>query len=97
MPGLHCVATIDMYAEFVITMTVPAGGLLLIYVFYRARLWRIGRSGAATEDDPDTEKGALRKQADSLEDADAMAARQARDLCIWLAIGWLFMVKRLVL
>ena len=90
-------ATIDMYAEFVITMTVPAGGLLLIYVFYRARLWRIERSGAATEDDPDTEKGALHKQTDSLEDADAMAAGRARDLCVWLAIGWLFMVKPLVL
>ena len=85
-----------MYAEFVITMTVPAVGLLLIYIFYRARLWRIERSGAATEDDPDAEKGALHKQTNSLEDADAMAARQARDLCIWLAIGWLFMVKRLV-
>jgi hypothetical protein len=86
-----------MYAEFVIPMTVPAGGLLLIYVFYRAQRWRIEQSGAATEDDPDTEKGALHKQTNSLEDADAMAARQARDLCIWLAIGWLFMVTRLAL
>ena len=82
MPGLHCVATIDMYAEFVITMTVPAGGLLLIYVFYRARLWQIDpdRSAAATEDDPEMETGALCKQTDSLEDADAMAARQARGM-----------------
>jgi hypothetical protein len=29
-----------------------------------------------------------------LEDAGVMASQGARDLCAWLAIGWLFMVNK---
>jgi hypothetical protein len=92
--GLHCVADIDMYSEFVITMTIPAIGLLFIFLFYHGWLWRIQRLTAAASDSLDAETGALQKQGDSLEDTDALASHGARDLCAWLAIGWLFMVKQ---
>jgi hypothetical protein len=83
-----------MYSEFIITMIIPAVGLLLIFLFYRGWLWRIGRSAAAADGDLDAEKGPLQKQSDSQEDTNAMASHGARDLCAWLAIGWLFMVSK---
>ena len=90
---MHCVADIDMYTEFIITMTIPAIGLFLIAVFYHVRLWQI-RQSAAVVDFLDTEMGPLQKQDKILlEDTDAVAVRSNRDLCVWLAIGWLFMVK----
>ena len=83
-----------MYSEFAITMTIPAVGVLLIFVLYRGWLWRIQRSATATEGNEDAETGALQTdKAGGLEDADAMAARLASDLCVWLAIGWLFLVR----
>ena len=83
-----------MYSEFVITMTIPAVGLLLIFIFYRLWLWRIQMSATTADGSLDAEKGALRGDtAVGLEDTSAMAARGARDLCDWLAIGWLFMVE----
>ena len=95
--GLHCVADIDMYSEFAITMIIPAVGLLLIFLFYRGWLWHIQRSGVSTstaDGSIDAEEGALQAQVAGLEpDLDAMACRGARDLCTWLAIGWLFMVN----
>ena len=85
-----------MYTEFVITMTIPAVGLVLIIAFYCGRLWTIRQAArAVTEETADTETGALQKQGDTLENTDAAAERSNRDLCVWLAIGWLFMVKRL--
>ena len=83
-----------MYSEFIITMTIPAVGLVLIFLFYRGWLWRIQRPAMAAHGDSDAEKGALQKQDDSLEDANAIASHGARDLCAWLAIGWLFMVNQ---
>jgi hypothetical protein len=83
-----------MYSEFIITMTIPAVGLVLIFLFYRGWLWRIQRQITATDGGPDAEKGALQKQSDSLKDAGVMASQGARDLCAWLAIGWLFMVNQ---
>jgi hypothetical protein len=83
-----------MYSEFVITMTIPAVGLFLIFVFYRGRLWQIQQSAPVTEESADPENGALQKQGDSMEDAHAATMRSNRDLCVWLAIGWLFMVNR---
>jgi hypothetical protein len=83
-----------MYSEFVITMTIPAVGLLLIFLLYRGWLWRIQTSAAAAGGSSDAETGALQKQGDSLEDTDASASHGARDLCAWLAIGWLFMVNQ---
>ena len=87
-----------MYSEFVITMIIPAVGLLLIFLFYHGWLWRIQRSTTSTSTangSTDAEKGALHGQdVASLEpDSDAMACRGVRDLCTWLAIGWLFMVS----
>lgn len=83
-----------MYSEFAITTIVPAVGLLLIFLFYRGWVWRIQRLGAAAGNSPDAETGALHKQGGSLEDTDAVASHVARDLCAWLAIGWLFMVTK---
>jgi hypothetical protein len=83
-----------MYTEFVITMTAPAVGLLLIFLFYRGWLWRIQRTAAAAGDSPDAETGSLQKHGDSMKYTDTMASHGARDLCVWLAIGWLFMVHK---
>ena len=82
-----------MYTEFIITMTIPAVGLVLIIAFYHVRLWQIRQSAVVAEDSTDTETGPLQTQGDSLKDTDAAAVRSNRDLCVWLAIGWLFMVK----
>ena len=82
-----------MYNEFVITMTTPAVGLAIIYGFYRRQRWKNRQSATATEVAGDTEKGALQKQ--DLDDTYVAALRRNRDLCVWLAIGWLFMVKHL--
>ena len=81
-----------MYTEFIITMTIPSVGLLLIIAFYHIRLWKIRLSAVVSEGGTDTEQGPLQKQGDSLEDTDVAAVRSNRDLCVWLAIGWLFMV-----
>jgi hypothetical protein len=86
-----------MYTEFIITMTIPAVGLVLIITFYCARLWHIRKSAVVAEEIADTETGPLQEKGDLLEDTDAAAVRSNRDLCVWLAIGWLFMVKRLIL
>ena len=83
-----------MYTEFIITMTIPSVGLVLIITFYHVRLWKIRQSAVISEEITDTEQGPLQKQGDSLEDTDAAAMRSNRDLCVWLAIGWLFMVKQ---
>jgi hypothetical protein len=97
LTGLHCVADIDMYTEFIITMTIPFVGLVLIIAFYRVRLWQIQQSAVVAEEITDTETGPLQKPGDGLEDTDAAAVRSNRDLCVWLAIGWLFMVRKFVL
>ena len=86
-----------MYTEFIITMTIPFVGLVLIIAFYRVRLWQIQQSAVVAEEIVDTEMGPLQEKGDILEDTDAAAVRSNRDLCVWLAIGWLFMVKRLIL
>ena len=86
-----------MYTEFIITVTIPAVGLFLIVVFYYVRLWQIRQSAVVVEEITDTEMGPLQKNDDGLEDTDAAAVRSNRDLCVWLTIGWLFMVKHSVL
>ena len=86
-----------MYTEFIITMTIPCVGLVLIIAFYGVRLWQIRRSAVVAEEITDTEQGPLQKQDKSLEDTDAVAVRSNKDLCVWLAIGWLFMVRKFVL
>ena len=86
-----------MYTEFIITMTIPCVGLILIIAFYGVRLWKIRRSAVVAKEITDTEQGPLQKQDKSLEDTDAAAVRSNRDLCVWLTIGWLFMVKHSVL
>ena len=85
-----------MYTEFIITVTIPAVGLVLIAVFYHVCLWQIRQSAVVVEEITDTETGPLQKNDDSLEDTDAAAVRSNRDLCVWLAIGWLFMVKQML-
>jgi hypothetical protein len=86
-----------MYTEFVITMTIPFVGLVLITTFYHVRLWHIRRSAVVAEEITDTETGPLQKQSNGLDDTDAAAVRSNRDLCVWLGIGWLFMVNQFVL
>ena len=85
-----------MYTEFIITMAIPAVGLILIIAFYCVRLWHIRQSAVVAEEITDTEQGPLQKPGDGMEDTDAAAVRSNRDLCVWLAIGWLFMVKEFV-
>ena len=85
-----------MYTEFIITMTIPCVGLVLIIAFYCVRLWQIRQSAAVAEEITDTETGPLQKQGKTLEDTDVAAVRSNRDLCVWLAIGWLFMVRQFV-
>ena len=80
-----------MYNEFVITMIIPAVGLLLIYAFYRGRLWWLQRSITAVDGSPDAETGALQDSVGGFKEKTAMQARGIRDLAVWLAIGWLFM------
>jgi hypothetical protein len=81
-----------MYNEFVITMIIPAVGLLLIYaLFYRGRLWWLQRSITAADGSPDAETGALQDSVGGFKEKAAMQARGIRDLAVWLAIGWLFM------
>ena len=46
-----------MYAEFVITVTIPAVGLVLIYLFYHGWLWWIQQSATAASDSLDPETG----------------------------------------
>jgi hypothetical protein len=82
-----------MYTEFIITMTVPAVGLVLISGFYCVRLWQIRQPVAVMEETTDTETGALQKRGVTPEDTDAAAVRTNRNLCVWLVIGWLFMVN----
>jgi hypothetical protein len=84
-----------MYTEFIITVTIPAVGIVLIAVFYYVRLWQIRQSVVVVEF-LDTEMGPLQKQDKSLKDTDAAAVRSNRDICVWLAIGWLFMVRQFV-
>jgi hypothetical protein len=63
--------------------------------------WRIHRadvrgwvSASAQAGSPDAETGALQKQGDSLDDTRPdLALQGARNICAWLAIGWLFKVK----
>jgi hypothetical protein len=86
-----------MYTEFIVTVTIPTVGLVIIVAFYYIRLWQIRQSAVAAEEITDTELGPLQKQGENLEDTDAAAARSNRDLCVWLAIGWLFMVTQFVL
>ena len=80
-------ADLDMYDEFVITMSIPAVGLLLLFVFYRARLWWIRRSSILAN--TDAERG---EHLDFPGEKDAAATKGARDQAFWLATGWLYMV-----
>jgi hypothetical protein len=83
--GIHCVADLNIYSEFVITMAVPAVGLLLLFAFYRARLWWTRRSSAST----DAENG---EPTDTAGEKDTTDMKRARDQAVWLATGWLYMV-----
>ena len=68
-------------------MTVPAAGLFFIYLFYRARLWSTKAPEPAAKTDDDGEAGMSSGPAEP-----NMAARRHRDLGVWIAIGWLFLV-----
>eukprot|EP01052_Picozoa_sp_SAG31_P021169 SAG31_NODE_1623_length_7720_cov_6.277785_1_plen_1725_part_10 len=85
--GIHCVADLDMYDEFAITMTIPAVGLILLFAFYRARVSWIQRS-ATQAADTDAEKA----EHGNAEEKDAATKKQVRDQAFWLATGWLYMV-----
>ena len=85
-------ASINLYGEFGITVSVPAIGLLLILLCHRGRLWLVRRSIANATDaaEKDTEQG----QAPGSDDDEqyALATSKMRDWAVWLAIGWLFLV-----
>ena len=89
--GIHCVADINLYAEFAVTVTVPAVGLLLIYLCYRGWLsfivWKSAKATQTTE--KDAEQG---HQSNPDDEAHTLVVREARNRAVWLAIGWLFLV-----
>jgi hypothetical protein len=87
--GIHCVTDLNMYTEFTISMAIPAVGLLLLFICYRARLWWIQRSSIqASTDIADAEKG----EHNTSGEKDAEATKGARDQAVWLAISWLYML-----
>ena len=85
-------ASINLYGEFTITVSVPVIGLLLIFMCYCGRLWWARRSMANATDavEKDTEQG---QASGSDEDEQyALTTSKMRDWAVWLAIGWLFLV-----
>ena len=92
--GINCIASINLYGEFGITVSVPAMGLLLIFMCYHGRLWWVRRSIANatnTADETDTEQGQKQDGSDD-DNLYALATSKLRDWAVWLAIGWLFLV-----
>jgi hypothetical protein len=86
------VADINLYSEFTVTVCVPVVGLLLIYLCYRIRLCCIQKRvdhPFTDVKDVDTEKGDHLAQ---VSEEFATGQRRTRDICIWLAIGWLFIL-----
>ena len=76
-------ADINLYSEFVITMTVPALGLLFICLGYHGRLSCVQRSitKPADPNQTDTEKGHDASSGTNDEQY-ALAARRIRDLAV---------------
>ena len=85
--GIHCVADVNLYTEFAVTVTVPAMGLVFLYVCYRARLSYLSHKMPDASDE-DAEQGISGVD----DEGYALAARETRDRAVWLAIGWLFLV-----
>ena len=85
-------ASINLYGEFAITVSVPVIGLLLILLCHCGRLWWARRSMANATDaaEKDTEQG----QASGSDDDEqyALTTSKLRNWAVWLAIGWLFLV-----
>ena len=90
--GIDCIAEINLYSEFVITMGVPVLGILVVYFGYRCCLWRTHQSisTAATDEAKDAEKRGEPLDRDG--EVLALADRRSRDTVVYLAIGWLFLV-----
>jgi hypothetical protein len=77
------VTDINLYSEFVITMTGPALGLVFIYLGYRARLLCMRRSMAKSTDDDENDAETGQNGADDANNEQyAMAARRIRDLAV---------------
>jgi hypothetical protein len=81
------VADINLYAEFAITMSGPALGLLFIYLGYRGRLLCVRRSVAksADADNADAETGQDTASGTNNEQY-ALVARRARDMAVNMCI-----------
>ena len=88
-------ASINLYGEFGITVSVPAVGLVLILLCHRGRLWWVRRSIANATDaaEEDTEQGHTSGSDD--DERYALATSKMRDWAVWLAIGWLFLAGML--
>ena len=90
--GIDCIADLNLYMEFIITMSVPMLGVLLIYLGYQCRLRHMHRSidAMTTDAGTDAEKGGqvLDKYGNEL----ALADRKYRDSMVYFSIGWLFLV-----
>ena len=80
--GIACIADVNLYSEFTITMAAPVIGLSIIFVCYRVRLWRLR---SIINDDEAEPRSASNGQY-------ASSACRSRDLAVWCAIGWLFLV-----
>jgi hypothetical protein len=89
--GIHCVADMNLFSEFAVTVTVPAVGLLLIYLCYRGWLsfilWKNAKATQTSKND--TEQG---YQSDPGAEKYKLVAREARNRALWLAIGRHFLV-----
>jgi hypothetical protein len=81
----------NLYSEFAVTVTVPAVGLLLIYLCYRGWLSFINQKMAKTVSATETDAEQA-QQPGKIDEIDALVPREARDRAVWLAIGWLFLV-----
>jgi hypothetical protein len=90
--GIACVASINLYSEFAITVSVPVVGLLSILLCHRGRLWYIRRSMVTATDivEKDTEQGQTPGSDD--DEQHALVASKLWDWAVWRAIGWLFLV-----
>jgi hypothetical protein len=90
--GINCVADMNLYSEFAVTVTVPAVGLLLNYLYYRGWLSFIIQKISKTEGATETDAEQAHHKPEKRNEMYALVAREARDRAVWLAIGWLFLV-----
>ena len=73
-------------------MSAPLVGLLFIFVCYRGRLWFIRCSSSTSTTTMKKDAGNDQQAYDDDDERYKAVGRKTRDLAVWLAIGWLFLV-----